>query len=125
MHNLILCKTTRLGLQYEKFEKLSQDASRYLEFATKLLQNGTDQELIAMKQLPSTQLKATFERMDSEHLVPCEHSDVTVAMETESLIRELSNFGKVIDFCPSPEESIWEPMLPAIVNTEYELQCSK
>ena len=121
LHNLILCKTTRLGLQNEKFEKLNQDANRYLEFASKLLQNGTDQELIAMKQLPSTQLKATFERMHSERLVPIEHSDVKIAMETESLIRELSNLGKVIDFRPSPEESIWEPKSSAIVNTEYKL----
>eukprot|EP00731_Ephydatia_muelleri_P020069 Em0012g894a len=122
LHDLILCKTTSLGLQKEMFEKMSQDASHYLEFASKLLQNGSDHEVIAMKRLPSTQLEAIFNKANSEHLVPCEHSDITVSMETDSVVDEVFNFGKIIEFRPSPEESIWEPMSPAIVNTVYTLK---
>eukprot|EP00731_Ephydatia_muelleri_P020071 Em0012g896a len=122
LHDLILCKTTSLGLQKEKFEKMSQDASRYLDFASKLLQNGSDHEVIAMKRLTSTQLEAIFNKANSEHLVPCEHSDITVSMETDSVVDELLNFGDIIDFRPSPKESIWEPVSPAIVNTVYTLK---
>ena len=122
LHNLVLCKTTSLGLQNEKFEKMSQDASHYLEFASKLLQNGSDHEVIAMKRLPSTQLEAIFNKANSEHLVPCEHSDITVSMETDSVEDELFNVGKIIDFRPSPKESIWKPMSPAIVNKVYKLK---
>ena len=85
---------------------MSQDASRYLDFASKLLQNGSDHEVIATKQLPSTQLEAIFNKANSEHLVPCEHSDITVSMETDSVGDELLNFGDIIDFRPSPKESI-------------------
>ena len=122
LHNLILCKKTGLGLQKEKFEKMSQDASHYLEFASKLLQNGSDHEVIAMKRLPSTQLEAIFNKANSEHLVPCEHSDITVSMATDSVGDELLNFGDIIDFRPSPKESIWKPMSPAIVNKVYTLK---
>ena len=122
LHDLILRKTTSLGLQKEKFEKMSQDASRYLDFASKLLQNGSDHEVIATKKLPSTQLEAIFNKANSEHLVPCEHSDITVSMETDSVGDELLNFGDIIDFRPSPKESIWEPMSPAIVNKVYTLK---
>ena len=122
LHDLILCKTTRLCLQNEKFEKMSQDASHYLEFASKFLQNGSDHEVIAMKRLPSTQLEAIFNKANSEHLVPCEHSDITESMATDSVGDELLNFGDIIDFRPSPEESIWEPMSPAIVNKVYKLK---
>ena len=121
-HNLILCKTTGLSLQKEKFEKMSQDASRYLDFASKLLQNGSNHEVIAMKRLPSTQLEAIFNKANIEHLVPCEHSDITVSMATDSVGDELLNFGDIIDFRPSPKESIWKPMSPAIVNTVYKLK---
>ena len=122
LHDFILCKTTSLGLQKEKFEKMSQDASRYLDFASKLLQNGSDHEVIAMKRLPPTQLEAIFNKANSEHLVPCEHSDISVSMETNTVVDELLNFGKIIDFRPSPQESIWEPVSPAIVNTVYTLK---
>ena len=121
LHDLILRKTS-LGLQNEKFEKMSQDASRYLDFASKLLQNGSDHEVIATKQLPSTQLEAIFNKANSEHLVPCEHSDITVSMETDSVGDELFNVGKIIDFRPSPKESIWKPMSHAIVNKVYKLK---
>ena len=122
LHDLILRKTTSLGLQNEMFETMSQDASRYLDFASKLLQNGSDHEVIALKRLPSTQLEAIFNKANSEHLVPCEHSDITVSMETDSVGDELLNFGDIIDFRPSFKESIWEPMSPAIVNTVYTLK---
>ena len=74
-----------------------------------------------MKRLPFTQLEAIFNKANSEHLVPCEHSDITVSMETDSVVDELF-VGKIIDFRPSPEEGIWEPMSPAIVNTVYKLK---
>ncbi|KAL5489443.1 hypothetical protein EMCRGX_G018535 [Ephydatia muelleri] len=122
LHDLILCKTTSLGLQNEKFEKMSQDASHYLDFASKFLQNGSDHEVIAIKRLTSTQLEAIFNKANSEQLVPCEHSDITASMETDSVGDELFNFGKIIDIRPSPQESIWEPMSPAIVNTVYKLK---
>ena len=84
-------------------------------------ETSSDHEVIAMKRLPFTQLEAIFNKANSEHLVPCEHSDITVSMETDSVVDELF-VGKIIDFRPSPEEGIWEPMSPAIVNTVYKLK---
>ena len=57
-------------------------------------ETSSDHEVIAMKRLPSTQLEAIFNKANSEHLVPCEHSDITVSMETDSVGDELFNVGK-------------------------------
>ena len=85
-------------------------------------ETSSDHEVIAMKRLPFTQLEAIFNKANSEHLVPCEHSDITVSMETDSVVDEPLFVGKIIDFRPSPEEGIWEPMSPAIVNKVYTLK---
>ena len=52
-------------------------------------------------------------------LTPNQSSDIHVTLHTDTLIKELSIFGHVMDSSPSPSQSTWSSKLVAKVNEVY------
>ena len=105
VEGIALYKTTALTLQKEQIEKIVEDIGRYTEMASHILQTHTDHEVVALGGLVPTEFKAILKRVQSMSLSPNQHSDVSVSVQTDGLVRELSKFGHVSEL--SPSSSTW------------------
>ena len=66
-----------------------------------------------------TELKATINRAQTLSLTPTHHSDISVFVQTDSLVRELLKFGHVTEM--SPSSSTWTSALVAKVKTNFNI----
>ena len=114
-----LSKTTALTLQKEQFEKMIGDIGHYTDMASQILQTHTDHEIVALGGLIPTELQATLERVQTISLTPNQHSNVTVSVQTDDLVRKLSKLGEIIVFFSSPSSSTWMSTSVARVGTRY------
>eukprot|EP00731_Ephydatia_muelleri_P008023 Em0004g361a len=71
-----LSKTTALTLQKEQFEKMVGDIGHYTDMASQILQTHTDHEIVALRGLIPTELKATLKRVQTISLTPNQHTRV-------------------------------------------------
>ena len=117
-----LSKTTALTLQKEQFEKMVGDIGHYTDMASQILQTHTDHEIVAFGGLIPTELQATLKRVQSISLTPNQHSNITVSVQTDDLVRKLSKLGEIIVFFPSPSSSTWVSTSVARVGTRYHVQ---
>ena len=117
-----LSKTTALTLQKEQFEKMVGDIGHYTDMASQILQTHTDHEIVALGGLIPTELQATLKRVQTISLTPNQLSNITVSVQTDDLIRQLSKFGNVLDFYPSPSSSTWTSTSVAKVGTRYRVK---
>eukprot|EP00731_Ephydatia_muelleri_P008265 Em0004g603a len=101
-----LSKTTALTLQKEQFEKMTH----------------TDHEIVALGGLVPTELQATLKRVQTISLTPNQHSNITVSVQTDDLVRQLSKLGEIIVFFPSPSSCTWVSTSVARVGTRYHVQ---
>ena len=122
LHTTAVARTTALGLQRESYEVLKQNIGHNSAFSASVVQTYTDHELLALNQLPFTELQATLKKAESMSLLPCQHSELTVILKAHDFGRELSNLGYVVDFPPSPTKSTWKPKSFAIINVPYQLK---
>ena len=97
MEDISLSKTTALTLQKEQWMKLQDEIGRYTEMTSHILQTHTDHEMIALGDLLPTELKATLKKVEYVSLIPNQYSSMHVSINTDSLIKELSLFGHVMD----------------------------
>eukprot|EP00731_Ephydatia_muelleri_P007922 Em0004g260a len=114
-----LSKTRALTLQKEQFEKMVGDIGHYSEMASQILQTHTDHEIVALGGLIPTELQATLKRVQTISLTPNQHSNITVSVQTDDLIRKLSKLGNVLDFYHS---STWKSTSVAKVGTKYHVK---
>ena len=114
-----LSKTTALALQKEQLMKMQDEIDRYTEMTSLILQTHTDHEMVALGDLLPTELKATLKKIENVSLTPNQSSDIHVSLHTDTLIKELSIFGDVMDSSPSPSQSTWSSKLVAKVNEVY------
>ena len=114
--------TAALVLQGEGFDRLKQDVSNYSNFSSHVAQAYTDHELMALKQLPLTELQAAIINAESVSLLPCKSSEVKVCLQKNVLIRELSNLGYVTDINLCPTKSTWKTNSLAILNSPFQLK---
>ena len=117
-----LSKTTALTLQKEQFEKMVGDIGHYTDMASHILQTHTDHEIVALGGLIPTELQATLKRVQTISLTPNQHSNITVSVQTDDLIRQLSKFGNVVDFYHSSSLSTWTSTSVAKVRTRYHVK---
>ena len=117
-----LSKTTALILQKEQFEKMVGDIGHYTDMASQILQTHTDHEIVALGGLIPTELQATLKRVQTISLTPNQHSNITVSVQTEYLIRQLSIFGNLLDFYHSPSSSTWMSTSVARVGNRYHVK---
>ena len=117
-----LSKTTALTLQKEQFEKMVGDIGHYTDMASQILQTHTDHEIVALGGLIPTELQATLKRVQTISLTPNQHSNITVSVQTDDLIRQLSKFGNVLDFYHSSSLSTWTSTSVAKVRTRYHVK---
>ena len=114
-----LSKTTALTLQKEQFEKMVGDIGHYTDMASQILQTHTDHEIVALGGLIPTELQATLKRVQTISLTPNQHSNVTVSVQTDDLVRKLSILGEIIVFFSSPSSSTWMSTSVARVGIRY------
>ena len=117
-----LSKTTALTLQKEQFEKMFGDIGHYTDMASQILQTHTDHEIVALGGLIATELQATLKRVQTISLTPNQHSNITVSVQTDDLVRKLSKLGEIIVFFPSLSSSTWVSTSVARVGTRYHVQ---
>ena len=113
-----LSKTTALTLQKEQFEKMVGDIGRYTDMASQILQTHTEHEIVALGGLIPTELQATLKRVQTISLTPNQHSNITVSVQTDDLVIQLSTLGEFL--CPS--SSTWTSTSVARVGTRYHVK---
>ena len=104
LETIALSKTTSLTLQKEQFEKIQHDISHYTEVTSHILQTHTDHEVVALRGLVPTELKATLKKVENVSLTPNPRSYISATLQPVSLAKVLSEFGGVVDLSPSPSE---------------------
>ena len=107
MEAISLSTTTALTLQKEQLMKMKNEICRYTEMISRILHTHTDHEMVALRDLLPTELKVILKKVENMSLTPNQSSDIHVYLHTESLIKELSMFGHVMDSSPSPSRSTW------------------
>ena len=113
-----LSKTTALTLQKEQFEKTVGDIGHYTDMASQILQTHTDHEIVALGGLIPTELQATLERVQTISLTPNQRSNITVSVQTDDVIQQLSKLGNLF----SPSASTWTSTSVARVGTRYNIK---
>ena len=120
MEAISLSKTTALTLQKEQLMKMQDEIVRYTDMTSHILQTHTDYEMIALGDLLPTELKATLKKVENASLTPNQSSDIHVSLlQIDSLIKQLSIFGHVMDSPPSPSQSTWSSESVAKVKERY------
>ena len=117
-----LSKTTALTLQKEQSEKMVGDIGHYTDMASQILQTHTDHEIVALGGLIPTELQATLKRVQTISLTPNQHSNISVSVKTDDLVRQLSKLGEIIVFFPSPSSCTWMSTSVAKVGTRYHVK---
>ena len=117
-----LSKTTALTLQKEQFEKMVGDIGHYTDMASQILQTHTDHEIVALGGLIPTELQATLKRVQTISLTPNQHSNISVSVKTDDLVRQLSKLREIIVFFPSPSSCTWMSTSVARVGTRYHVK---
>ena len=117
MGAISLSKTTALSLQKEQLVKIQDEIGRYTEMTSHILQNHTDHEVVALGDLLPTELKATMKKVEEVSLsTNCIH----VTLQTDSLMKEISIFGHVMD--SSPSLSTWSSKSAARMDKVYSVK---
>ena len=119
MEAISVSKTTALTLQKEQLVKMQDEIGCYTEMTSHILQTHTDHEVVALGGLLPTELKATLKEVGNVSLTPSQYSDIHVYLPTDSLIKELSILGDVMDSPPSPSQSTWSSGSAAKVREVY------
>ena len=112
-----LSKITALTLQKEQFEKVVGDIGHYTDMISHILQTHTDHEVIALGGFIPTELQVTLKKVQTISLTPNQHSNITVSVQTDDPVRQLSKLGEIILFSPCPSSSTWTSTSVARVRT--------
>ena len=118
MEAILVSKATALTLQKEQFVRMQDEIGHYTETTSHILQTHTDHEVVALGGLLPTELKATLKKVGNVSLTPSQYSNIHVSLlPTDSLMKELSIFGHVMD--SSPSQSTWSSGSAAKVGEVY------
>ena len=118
MEAISLSKTTAMSLQKEQLVKIQDKIGRYTEMTSHILQTHTDHEVVALGDLLPTELKATLKKVEGVSLTPSQSSDIHVILQTDSLMKELSIFGRVL----APSQSTWSSKSAARMDMVYSVK---
>ena len=119
MEAISVSKKTALTLHKDQLMMMQDEIGRYTEMTSLILQTHTDQEVVALGDLLPTELKATLKNIENMSLTPNQSSDIHVTLHTDTLIKELSIFGDVMDSSPTPSQSTWSSESVAKVMKMY------
>eukprot|EP00731_Ephydatia_muelleri_P008879 Em0004g1217a len=119
MEAISVSKKAALTLQKEQLIKMQDEIGHCTEMTSLILQTHTDHEMVALGDLLPTELKAILKKVENVSLTPNQSSDIHVSLHTDSLIKELSIFGHVMDLLPSPSQSMWYSESVAKVKEMY------
>ena len=96
------------------------DIGHYTDMASQILQTHTDHEIVALGGLIPTELQATLKRVQTISLTPNQHSNITVSVQTDVVMKQLSTYGAIFAHCPSL--SSWMSTSVARVGTRYHVK---
>ena len=114
---IALTQTTALTLQKEQLEKIQQDIGPYIQATSHILQTRTDCEVVAMEGIIPTELKAKYKKVEA--MFPHGNTRISVDVPLDGLIRELSEFGYILELSPSPSLSTWTSTSVSKVGTGF------
>ncbi|KAL5503170.1 hypothetical protein EMCRGX_G010078 [Ephydatia muelleri] len=115
LESILLSKTTALTLEKEKVEKI--------EVASRILLTHTDDEIATLRGYIQTELSAMLKRIEGHtFLVLNTHNDISAVVQTDGLIRELSNFGCISDLSLTPSSSTWTSTSVAKVKADFQVK---
>ena len=117
-----MTKTAALTLQKEQFEEIVGSIGHYTEVTSHILQTHTDHEVVAFGRLIPTELLSTIKKVQTMSLTPNEQSDIDVCMKTESIAKQLSKFGRILQMSSSPSSSVWTSSSVAKVDTKFHVK---
>lgn len=115
----LLSKTLSLTLQKEMFERLQHDIAHCTQTTVHTLQTHTDNELVSVGELMSSELKARLEAVESMSLTPNQRTFFAASMQADSALNELSKFGAIMSLTPAPNKSTCTFKPVTMVNTTY------
>ena len=118
MEAISLSKTTALSLLKEQLVKIQDEIGHYTEMTSHILQTHIDHEVVALGDLLPTELKATLKKVEGVSLTPSQSSDIHVTLQTDSLMKELSLFGRVL----APSQSTWSSKSAARMDKVYSVK---
>ena len=90
--------------------------------ASQILQTHTDHEIVALGGLIPTELQATLKRVQTISLTPNQHSNITVSVQTDDLMKQLSKLGSLFQNYLSPSSTRWTSTSVAKVGTRYNVK---
>ena len=114
--------TTALILQKEQLMKIQDEIAHYSKMTSHILLTHTDNEMVALGDLLSTELNTILKKLENVFVIPKVSSDIHVSICTDYLINELSKFGHVMDSPPSPSQSTWSSDLVARAKEMYAIK---
>ena len=79
---------------------MQDEIGHYTEMTSHILKTQIDHEVVAFENLLPTELKATLKKVENVSLTSNQSTDIEVLFHTDSLIKELSIFGNVMDSSP-------------------------
>ena len=95
LEDIAMFKTIALSQQKEQFEKVVNEIGRYTEAASHILKTHTDYEVVALQGLIPNELQTILKSFRTMSLVPNQHCDISVSLQTEELVRKHSDFGHI------------------------------
>ena len=87
-----------------------------------ILQTHTDHEVVALRGLVPIELKATLKKVENVSLTPNQCSYLTATLQTDSLAKVLSEFGRIVDLSPSPSKCTCTSKSVSRVNRKYDVK---
>ena len=119
LNTVSLSKVTSLALQKEQFENIQTDIGHHPKMISHILQIYTDPEVVALRGLVPTELKAILEKVKNISLIPSQQSYLKFSVQAEPIAEELSEVGEIVELSPSPHSSKLEIGSAVSVNTTW------
>ena len=105
LKSISLTRRTFLGNRKEQLEKMQKEIVYCTEVASQVLQTHADHEVVALGKLILTELNATMKKVESASLTPDQHSHLTLSLQIEPLVKEISKLGSFVHITPSAIDS--------------------
>ena len=110
-----LSRKTVLTLEKEKMEKVVKEINHYSAVASDILKTHTAQEMVTLGGVVHAELKSKVRIVDSYFTTPMEDNVISVSLQANELMMEVSKFGNIFEMsaCASPSESTWTSLSTA------------
>ena len=122
LETISLSNVTALNLQKEQFEQIQQGIGHHPEMISQILQTHSDHEVVTLGGLVPTELKAILMKVGNMSFIPNQRNHLNISVHPDPIIKQLCQFGEVVDLSPAPHDSLCTFLSVAKVSTEYHVK---